>query len=138
MTPDLLLDRIGPEVPRTILVVDDEVLIRLEISDYLRDCGFRVIEAAQADEAVAVLSASEPIDLVFTDIHMPGSMDGFGLARWIRDNRPDVKVLLTSGLARTTELASDLCGLGPVEPKPMSRDALLRRIRRLLDRAAEG
>jgi len=66
----------------TVLVVDDEVLIRMVISEYLRDCGYKVIEAANADEAILLLQQEElTIDVVFTDIEMPGSMDGWGLSR---------------------------------------------------------
>jgi CheY-like chemotaxis protein len=73
----------------TVLVVEDEVLVRLAIAEYLRDCGYRVIEASSADEAILVLQQPElTIDVVFTDIEMPGPMDGFGLAQWTRTNRP--------------------------------------------------
>jgi CheY-like chemotaxis protein len=66
------------ENQKTILVVEDDVLVRMPISQYLRDCGYRVIEAVNADEAMAVLLHREtPIDLVFSDIEMPGSIDGF-------------------------------------------------------------
>jgi CheY-like chemotaxis protein len=69
------------EVQETILVVEDDVLVRMPIAHYLRDCGYKVVEAANADEAVTVLSHKETvIDLVFTDIEMPGALDGFGLA----------------------------------------------------------
>ena len=65
----------------TVLVVEDEVLLRLSIAAYLRDCGYKVIEAADADEAVLVLKQSElDIAVLFTDIEMPGAMVGFGLA----------------------------------------------------------
>jgi CheY-like chemotaxis protein len=82
----------------TILVVEDEVLVRMVLADYLQDCGFKVIEAANADEAMAI--ATEPtvtIDLVFSDVRMPGSIDGFALATWLREHRRDLPVMLTSG-----------------------------------------
>ena len=80
----------------TVLVVEDEVLLRLTIAAYLRDCGYEVIEAADADEAVLVLQQPElDIDVLFTDIEMPGAMDGFGLAQWTRANRPGLDVILT-------------------------------------------
>ena len=73
----------------TVLVVEDEFLIRAMLSDYLQECGFKVLEGSTADEAVAIIeNVDVPIDLVLTDIRMPGSMDGFGLARWVRANRP--------------------------------------------------
>jgi CheY-like chemotaxis protein len=80
----------------TILVVEDEILTRMATADHLRDCGFRVLEAADAEEARTLLRASEPIELVFSDINMPG-MNGLALASWIAREFPDVKIVLTSG-----------------------------------------
>lgn len=106
-------------VPSTVLVVEDEVIIRFVVADYLRDCGFRVIEAASADEAMRLLETDKiEVDIVFSDIQMPGSIDGMGLARWIRTHFPTIKVVLTSGNVRTAELAEDLCHLQPIEQKP--------------------
>ena len=81
----------------TVLVVEDEILVRLPISEYLRDCGYDVLEATDAREALALIEAGHVVDLVFSDVRMPGTMDGFALANWLRRNRPDVRVLLTSG-----------------------------------------
>jgi CheY-like chemotaxis protein len=82
----------------TILVAEDEILIRGMAADHLRDAGFNVIETANAAEAVDVLQSGEPVDLVFTDIAMPGLMNGVMLARWIYLHRPHVRVVLASGL----------------------------------------
>ncbi|MDP1961038.1 MAG: response regulator [Reyranella sp.] len=91
-------DEPSGKAKRTILVVEDVVLVRLVVAEQLRQAGFDVIEARTADEAIRLLGAPLPIDLVFSDIHLPGSsLDGFGLARWITDKRPETKVLLTSG-----------------------------------------
>jgi CheY-like chemotaxis protein len=117
---------------QTILVVDDEVLIRLELADYLRACGYRVLEASSAEEAMAVMQTEHRVDLVFSDVQMPGPTDGFGLARWIRANRPGVKVILTSGVARSAALAGELCDEGPLEAKPYDPQRLLERIKRTL------
>ena len=123
-------------IPKVILVVDDEVLIRMAISEYLRECGYLVFEAADGEEAVTVLQATDkPIDLVFSDCQMP-RMDGFSLARWIREHRPDVRVILTSGNPTVfAEKATDLCQLGPVEEKPYDHVALARRIHQMIARA---
>ena len=67
----------------TILIVEDEFLARAMLSDHLQECGFMVLEAANADEAIKTIQTGIPIDLVLTDIRMPGSMNGFGLAKWI-------------------------------------------------------
>lgn len=120
------------DVPETILVVEDEILVRMVIADYLRDCGYRVIEAGNAEEALTVLRSSEPVDVVFSDVQMPGEIDGFGLARWVRQHQPQVKVLLTSGNARAAAVAHDLCEDRPLEAKPYQPQSVLDRIKRLL------
>jgi CheY-like chemotaxis protein len=116
----------------TVLVVEDEVLVRMVIADYLRECGYRVIEAGSAAEAITVLTSPEPVDIVFSDIQMPGEMDGFGLATWVRQNQPGLKVLLASGNARSARTAGDLCEEGPLEQKPYHPQTILGRIQRLL------
>jgi CheY-like chemotaxis protein len=120
------------EEPSVVLVVEDEVLIRLHVADFLRDCGLRVLEAANADEAVAILQhGPDAVDLVFSDINMPGSMNGFELASWIRGNRPDTRVILASGVPQKAKLATDICEDG-VLAKPYDHRELVARIRRLL------
>lgn len=119
----------------TILVVEDDVLIRLAVSDYLRGCGYRVVEAGSADDAIEVLTKSDArIDVVFTDVSMPGSLSGFGLAQWVRRERPDVRVILTSGITRTADEARDLCAHGPLMAKPYDHGEVERQIRALLAR----
>ena len=73
------------------------MLIRLDVADYFRDCGFQVLEAADGARAVEILQSGARIDAVFTDVTLPGDPDGFALAAWIRSQRPEVPVLLTSG-----------------------------------------
>jgi DNA-binding NtrC family response regulator len=120
------------QAPETILVVEDDVLVRMPIAQYLRDCGYRVIEAVNADEAMAVLSHQETaVDIVFSDIEMPGSVDGFGLAKWIREHRPGLDVLLAGTVPRAVESAKDLCEQGPI-PKPYEAQTVHNHIRRLL------
>jgi len=120
-------------MPQTILVAEDEVLIRYAICDYLRDCGYHVIEAGSGTEAISVLESNEiAVDLVFSDVQMPGSVDGFGLARWIREHRPAIRIILTSGVVKTAQLARELCEIGPIESKPYRFQSLVDRIRRLL------
>jgi CheY-like chemotaxis protein len=80
-----------------VLVVEDEIFLRYVTADYLEDCGFSVLQAANADEAVSLLRKNREVGAVFSDIQMPGSMNGLGLAHWISETLPDVKVLLTSG-----------------------------------------
>ncbi len=118
----------------TVLVVEDEVLIRMAISDYLRECGYRVVEAGSGEEAIQVLQAGVTVDVVFSDIHMPGGVDGFGLAQWMRRERPGVKVILTSGVARSAKEAGHLCEDSPLIAKPYDHGNLELRIRQLLGR----
>ena len=84
----------------TVLVVEDEILIRDVIADDLEKAGFTVALAAHADEAIAILEARQDVHLVFTDIDMPGSMDGLKLAAAVRDRWPPVHIIITTGKTR--------------------------------------
>lgn len=84
---------------RKILVVEDEVLLRVPVCDVLRDSGMTVLEAGNADDALDWLRTDHDIQLVFTDVRMPGTMDGLGLARRVQKEFPHVKVILTSAHA---------------------------------------
>jgi CheY-like chemotaxis protein len=83
-----------------ILVVEDEFLIREDAAETIEKAGFAVIPAGNADEAIAILEVRTDIHVVFTDIQMPGSMDGLKLARFVRDRWPPIKILATSGLVK--------------------------------------
>ena len=121
---------------QTVLVVEDEVLIRLVIAEYLRECGYKVHEAVNAEEAILILQAPEvSIDIVFSDVEMPGEMDGFGLARWVRSNMPETQVLLTSGAERSADIAGTLCEAGPLLGKPYPTQDVVDRIRQLAAKA---
>ena len=87
--------------PISVLVVEDETLIRLLACDSLRDDGFDVETAASAADAIAVLESGSRVDIVFTDVMMPGTMNGIGLANWIRIHRPGLPIALTSGTSRS-------------------------------------
>ena len=118
---------------QTVLVVEDEVFVRMVISEYLRSCGFKVIEAANADEALIVLQHSEiSVDVVFSDIEMPGSIGGFELATWMRTHRPEVDVILTGNVPRAAEAASELCDESGPLPKPYEPQIAEDRIRQLM------
>jgi len=125
----------GPERPPTVLVVEDEILVRMPVADYLRECGYRVLEASAAAEAQAVFNAKEPIEVVISDVNMPGDMNGFALAKWIRQEHPGVKVILTSGITNMARNAEDVCGDGPFLEKPYAYESLVSHIRRLLSQA---
>ena len=117
----------------TVLVVEDDVLIRIAISEYLRECGYRVFEAANAAEALAVLQKAEvEIDVVLSGVEMPGSMDGFGLAQWIRENRSGLDVVLAGTAERAAHAAGELCDEGPMLAKPYEPQILVDRIKQVL------
>src|SRR5579863_4957196 len=83
--------------PIAVLVVEDDAMIRMIAAEFLEDEGFVVVEAGDAEEAIRKLEGDPTIAAVFTDINMPGAMDGLDLAHFVRDRRPSIKVLLTSG-----------------------------------------
>ena len=125
--------RNGLREQESVLVVVDEVLIRMVIADYLRQCGYRVIEATNADEAIAVLQHEQArIDIVFTTVEMPGARDGFELSRWVRKNRPGLKVVLAGSLSRAANSAGDLCEQGPHKKKPYDTGMIVTQVNQLL------
>lgn len=83
-----------------ILVVEDDVLVRVAVAEELRDAGFTVVEANSAEEALAYFEAGGDIDLVFTDVHMPGPLNGFALAQQVHSAHPALPVIITSGVFR--------------------------------------
>jgi CheY-like chemotaxis protein len=121
------------DLPKTVLVAEDEVLIRWVVAEHLRERGYRVIEAGSGDEAIDILRRTAlTVDVVFADVQMPGSMDGFAVARWVRQQRPNIKTVLTSGMAKAADAARALGSEVPMLPKPYSTAELERRIGRLL------
>lgn len=125
-----------PAVPSpTILVVVDDVLARMAVSGYLRECGYTVVEAGDAAQAREVLEADVTIDIAFTDLAAPKSRESFALVQWIRRERPAIKVILTSGLTPTARAAGELCEHGPMLERPYHPAELERRIRTLRGRA---
>lgn len=112
-----------------VLVVEDEVMLRLAISDELRAAGFSVIEAGTADEAWAYLQAGGMVDLLFTDICMPGTMDGLALVRRVQVTYPAMRIVVTSGLSN--QLSDEWTGR--FLPKPYGFDHAVQFVREALD-----
>jgi CheY-like chemotaxis protein len=112
-----------------ILIVEDDVLIRLDAAQMIAGGEFDVIEAANADEAIVVLETRLDVTVVFTDIQMPGSMDGLKLAAAVRDRWPPIKIIATSGQA--TIGRDDLPDGGRFLPKPYSPAQILKTLREL-------
>lgn len=84
-------------IPPVVLVVEDEMLLRMRTVDMVEDAGFTSVEAVDADEAVAILESRSDIALLFTDIQMPGSMDGLKLAHAVHERWPPIKIIVVSG-----------------------------------------
>ena len=87
-----------------VLIVEDELVLRMNALDMIAAAGFEVVEAANADQAIDILESRRDITVVFTDIQMPGSMDGLKLARAVRGRWPPIKIVATSGQPDVGEL----------------------------------
>jgi CheY-like chemotaxis protein len=111
--------------------VEDETLLRLDISEHLRGCGYEVIEASNAAEAVMAITRID-VDLMFTDVQMPGSMDGLGLADWVRTTKPHIKIVVASGIPDMRRKLTELCAELHFFDKPYTVQAVEARIRELL------
>jgi two-component system, response regulator PdtaR len=111
----------------TVLVVEDDFLVRAVAVAHLQDCGFAIVEAQTADEAAAILRGDRRIAAVFSDVQTPGSLDGVTLAQWLARKYPSVKVLLTSG-----RMAPDISTPFNFLAKPYTVDELERELRNLL------
>ena len=116
---------------RCILIVEAEELVRSPLAQYLRECGYHVLEAVNADEARRLLEDGERrVDIVLAEVGARGYR-GFELSTWIKQSYPDIAVILAGTVAKATEKAGDLCDEGPVS-KPYDHRIVLNRIRRLL------
>jgi CheY-like chemotaxis protein len=120
----------------TVLVVEDELLLRQTVADYLGECGYCVIEAADGDKAREMLDGGATIDLVFSDVRMPGQMDGLALAQWIRQHRPSIPVILTSGYAGTALPPAAVCDC--FLDKPYGPTEILQHIAALIQNGSRG
>jgi len=124
----------------TLLIVETEVLVRSPLAQYLRECGYLVLEASDATEARQLLSDGlKQIDIVLADIDaVPADPktrgeNGFTLANWIRKTHPGIQVILAGSVATAAEKAGDLCEDGPPEiSKPYDHQLVLKHIKRLL------
>lgn len=113
-----------------VLVVEDSALIRMGAVDLVESAGYEALEASDADEAIAILEARADIDLVFTDVQMPGTMDGIKLAHYIRERWPPVRIMVASGAAILAE--SDLPTGSLFFSKPYNDTAITDTMARLL------
>jgi CheY-like chemotaxis protein len=121
----------------TVLVVEDDALVRGALAETLRDLHYRVVEAADADAALALLDRGTGVDAILSDVTMPGSMDGLGLAAAARARLPGVPVVLATGRAGALDGRSLPPGVGVLR-KPLSRSAIAVALRRALAQAPVG
>lgn len=112
----------------TILIAEGDVLVRLAIAQYLRDCGYRVLEAASSGEVMVVLDRSEvPVELVMCDVEIPGEKNGFALSHWMQEHHPDVDLVLVGSDSAAASAAAELCDRGPFLSRPYEpKDVLVR------------
>ena len=124
------MERDGFNSKAAILVVEDEMLIRIWAADLLEDNGFSVLEAKDADAALIVLESRPDVKLLFTDVQMPGSLNGMELAQEVHARWPHVLLVITSGRERPSraEIPDD----GRFVPKPYNAEQLLRQVNDLL------
>jgi CheY-like chemotaxis protein len=117
-------------IPAVVLVVEDEMLLRMRAVDMVEDAGFTPVEATDADEAVAILESRSDIALLFTDIQMPGSMDGLKLAHAVHKRWPPIKIILVSGQLKLANLdiPIDSCFFG----KPLEAEAVIAQMRSMI------
>jgi DNA-binding response OmpR family regulator len=118
--------------PETVLVLEHEVLVRASIAEYLRSCGYRVLEARSAEEALTILQESaETIRVVLSSAE-----NGFRLSGWVKANRPKVRVILAATPERAAQAAADLCDSGPHRKRPYDPQLLVQQIKANLAKGA--
>jgi two-component system, response regulator PdtaR len=112
-----------------VLIVEDEFLIRMDAVDMIRSAGFDVVETENADQTILILEERLDITIVFTDVQMPGSMDGLKLAAAVRSRWPPIRIVVTSGLAKVT--SDNLPPGSRFLPKPYSATEIVGALREL-------
>jgi CheY-like chemotaxis protein len=122
-------DAASVEARPVVLVVEDELFIRMQAVSMIEEAGYDVVEASNADDAIAILEVRGDIRIVFTDIEMPGSMDGLKLARYVRDRWPPIQLVVTSGRQQIND--ADLPRRSQFVPKPYDSHRLVTVIQRL-------
>lgn len=120
------------DIVASVLIVDGDVLSRHAIADYLRHCGYAVVEGADTDEALKALGEpSLGIDVILCDVGAVGSRSAFQLTAWVRSNRPELEVRLAGSLESIAKTAAQLCESGPHLARPYEPQAVVDYIKRL-------
>jgi DNA-binding NtrC family response regulator len=119
--------------PVSIIIADSEVIIRNVLSDYLRQCGYKVIDAASSDEVVEILvDRATSISAILSDSDLGGSMNAFSLRFWVREKRPDIEFVLAGNVDAAAKAAGELCDVGPYLKRPYDPQLVLAHIKQLL------
>jgi CheY-like chemotaxis protein len=121
------------KVIESVMVVEPDVLVRMTIADYLRECGYRVVEAITGEEALRILAAGVQVDTILSAVKLQGALDGFALAQRIRDGFAGIEVILSTGYAMTAKKAGALCELGR-RKQPYHPDLIVDRLKLLFER----
>jgi DNA-binding response OmpR family regulator len=119
-----------PQNGQTIVLLEVDVLVRMTLAEYLRGCGYKVIEGSMPLDVFAILEAGIPVDIVLTEARLGGDLGGLQLARQLRARAPEINVMLTVGVGNAAEKAGELCDYGVLE-KPFHPQELVRRIQLL-------
>jgi DNA-binding response OmpR family regulator len=120
----------NPQELKVVLIIEPEVLVRMVVAEYLRDCGYTVIEAMAAQDLWRVLDSGHRLDVVVAEM---GAVDGFSFAKRVRQTHPHIDVILTSGIAGAAHESHELCKEGPIKQPYQPKDVEAR-IRVLLER----
>lgn len=123
----------GKRSTHSIIVADSDILIRSPLADYLRHCGYRVIEAANCEEIVTVLEqGSASIQSVLADVDLEGDQNAFELRLWVKQHHPHVTVILAGNIDKAAGAAAHLCDEGPHLKRPYDSKAVVEHIKRLI------
>jgi CheY-like chemotaxis protein len=120
-------------VPAVVLVVEDDMLLRMRAVDMVEDAGYISVEAVDADQAVTILESRSDIALLFTDIQMPGSMDGLGLAHSVHARWPPIKIILVSGQLKLASI--DIPANSRFFGKPLEAKVMIAQIQSMIGHA---
>ena len=130
-------DQVAGEERRTVLLVEDDALLRVSMADHLRSRGYHVVEAGTVIEAATVLSSGPEVHLVFSDVDLPGASGGLSLAVWMNIHYPEVPVILTSGVRAVMPTLADQRRV-PFIPKPYDFDKVADLIAKVIGETSQA
>jgi CheY-like chemotaxis protein len=114
----------------TVIVAESDIFARMVLAQYLRECGYNVLEAGTSEDVLALFRTGRTIDVILLDAQISGGLAGFTLTRHIREKFPGTEIVLTFGIVKAAEKAGDICDQGPLE-RPYHPQEIVKRIKRL-------